>query len=60
MNDFKEKLIIFITNYPGTVIGCLTGLLAGLLLITFGPVKVATLLICIALGFIIGKMRDQQ
>jgi len=54
LNELKDKIMKLISVYPGPVIGCLTGLLAGLLIITFGPLKLILLVVCILLGTFLG------
>ncbi|MBI4777595.1 DUF2273 domain-containing protein [Candidatus Desantisbacteria bacterium] len=60
INDLKKKLLAFIAENPGTVIGTLLGLAVGLMVISFGLTKVIILLIIILIFFLLGRMRDMQ
>jgi len=54
VKELKDRIMKLISDYPGAVIGCLTGLLVGLLIITFGPLKLILLVVCILLGTFLG------
>lgn len=55
MNELRDKLIEIMSKYPGAVIGSLVGLLCGLLIITFGLLKVILLFVCILVGIFAGS-----
>lgn len=56
LNKLRDKIIEVISNYPGPALGSLGGLIVGLLIITFGLLKVILLIICIIVGIFVGAM----
>ncbi|MEA1960247.1 MAG: DUF2273 domain-containing protein [Bacillota bacterium] len=56
-----EKLILYIfTEHRGKAIGILLGLVASLLFISYGFWRTIFIMICIALGYFIGKKIDEH
>lgn len=55
MNDLKEKFMELLNTYPGMAIGAGVGLLAAILLLTFGFLKTLILVGCVAGGIFVGK-----
>jgi uncharacterized membrane protein len=58
--SFMEVILDLLDHHQGRVIGCLLGLLFGLLLIIFGLWKGLFIIICICLGYLLGKRIDDQ
>lgn len=56
MDNLKEKFMELLNTYPGMVIGAGVGLLAAILLLTFGFLKTLILVGCIVGGVFVGKM----
>lgn len=56
LRDFLPKLI----TYKGRIIGSLVGLIAGLLWAFLGFWRAVAFLICIFLGFFLGKKIDER
>lgn len=48
----------FVNENPGKSVGAVSGLILGVLILTFGFWKTIVILLFIILGFIIGKMID--
>ncbi|HOQ09078.1 MAG TPA: DUF2273 domain-containing protein [Syntrophomonadaceae bacterium] len=56
-----EKLIPFLLiEHRGKTIGVLLGLLASILFVTFGFWRTIFIIICIAVGYFIGKQLDEK
>ncbi len=56
-----EKLfLLIITEHRGKAIGILLGLIAGILVITYGFWRTVFIAICIGAGYLVGKKIDDQ
>ncbi|MDD2620669.1 MAG: DUF2273 domain-containing protein [Syntrophomonadaceae bacterium] len=56
-----EKLfLIIIEEHRGKAIGIILGLLAGILVMTYGVWKTIFIILCIAMGYFIGKRLDEN
>ncbi|HQA08528.1 MAG TPA: DUF2273 domain-containing protein [Syntrophomonadaceae bacterium] len=56
-----EKVIPFLfIEHRGKTIGVLLGLLASILFVTFGFWRTVFIIICIAVGYFIGKQLDEK
>lgn len=56
-----EKLIFYIfTEHRGKAIGIILGLIASLLFISYGFWRTIFIMLCIALGYFIGKKIDDH
>ncbi|MGE5404802.1 MAG: DUF2273 domain-containing protein [Candidatus Saccharibacteria bacterium] len=56
-----EQIIVFIMeNHRGKALGLILGLLVGILIISYGFWKAMFIVVCIVLGFIIGKAVDDN
>jgi len=56
-----EKLIPFLLiEHRGKTIGVLLGLLASILFVTFGFWRTIFIIICIAVGYFIGRQLDEK
>jgi uncharacterized membrane protein len=58
--SFFEQFSRWAGERPGQVIGALTGFVFGIMILLFGPVKTILVLILAAIGFILGKFRDED
>lgn len=56
--SFYEFFLDLMDSHRGKVIGIILGLLAGLLIIIFGFWKTVFIVICILIGYFIGKRFD--
>jgi len=56
----KDKLINFIINRQGKIIGAIIGFITGLFLLTLGFFKTLILLACSMAGYYIGKKIDNK
>jgi uncharacterized membrane protein len=58
------SLIDFITDWtkdnPGKAVGAIIGFVLGILLFTLGIVKTLLVIVLVAIGFFIGKTRDDN
>ncbi|MDD3268453.1 MAG: DUF2273 domain-containing protein [Syntrophomonadaceae bacterium] len=56
-----EKLfVIIVEEHRGKAIGIVLGMLAGILVITYGFWRTLFIIFCIAMGYIIGKKLDEN
>jgi uncharacterized membrane protein len=55
LSEFLERLKELVRKNPGATFGGAVGLLLGILIIVFGPVKTGILILCCAIGFLIGR-----
>ncbi|MEN6326240.1 MAG: DUF2273 domain-containing protein [Syntrophomonas sp.] len=56
-----EKLfLIIMEEHRGKAIGIILGLLAGILVITYGFWRTLFIIFCIAVGYLIGKKLDEN
>lgn len=56
--SFIETIIQWINDNPGKTIGICAGMVLGIVIISFGPLKTLFIIILILIGFLIGKIRD--
>ncbi|MCK9222867.1 MAG: DUF2273 domain-containing protein [Limnochordia bacterium] len=54
---FREVLILFLAN-KGKVLGAILGLVTGLLFLRYGFFRTLLVLLCIAIGYVIGRRLD--
>lgn len=57
---FEKAILYLITEHRGKVIGIILGLLASILFIKYGFWRSIFVLICILLGYFIGKKIDDN
>lgn len=56
-----EKMIVFLLEeHRGKVLGVILGLIAAILFVTLGFLKALFVILCLVLGYIIGKAVDEQ
>ncbi len=60
MNDFLSEAADWIRNNPGKAAGVFIGFLAGLLILTLGPVQTLLIALFVFIGYIIGKLKDDD
>ncbi len=58
--QIPEKLTEIFGSSPGKMIGAIVGFLLGVLVLTFGVLKILVVVIFILLGIIVGKMIDDR
>lgn len=58
-NLLGEIIRDLITNHQGKLLGILVGLIFGLIIIKFGLIAGFFLIICILIGYFIGKRYDE-
>lgn len=56
----KDKLMDFLINHQGKIIGVFIGFLAGIFLLTIGFFKTLILFLCIGVGYYFGKKIDNK
>jgi len=56
-----EKLVLYILQeHRGKVIGVALGLIAAILFVTLGFLKTLFIVLCIVVGYLLGKAIDEQ
>jgi len=58
--ELPGRLSELFSESPGMMVGALTGLVLGILVLVFGILKILVVAIFIILGVIIGKMVDDR
>lgn len=56
---WNEILAEIVTNHWGKLVGTLGGLIFGILTVSFGLLKALFIIICLVIGYIIGKRVDE-
>lgn len=57
---WEKLLLIIMEEHRGKAIGIILGLLAGILVITYGFWRTLFIIFCIAAGYLIGKKLDEN
>lgn len=57
---FERFLLLILTEHRGKTIGILLGLIAAILFINYGFWRTLFIILCIALGYCIGKILDDN
>jgi len=55
-----EEILFYLQKYRGRILGLVLGLLIGWLILHYGFLAAIFLLICIALGYVVGKRIDEE
>lgn len=58
--SFSEILQYLLENHLGKVLGLLLGFAVGILIILFGFWKSIFIIICVTVGYLLGKRFDQE
>ncbi len=58
--SFIQTVQGWINLNPGKTLGALSGFILGVLLFTFGILKTLVIILLVALGFFLGKARDDN
>lgn len=58
--SFFDQVADWIRENPGKTVGALAGGLIGILIFTIGWWKAVIVIVCIIIGFLIGKSRDDN
>ena len=58
--SFFNNLSDWANERPGQALGAFLGFVIGLLILIFGPMKTVLVIILAAVGFIIGRLKDEQ
>ena len=58
--EFLKTATQWMNDNPGKAAGTIAGFVLGLLIIAFGPVKAIFIIILGAIGFLVGKLRDEN
>ena len=58
--DFKQYIIEWINSNPGKAAGAIIGFFIALLVIVLGPVETMFIVVLVAIGILIGKIRDDN
>ena len=58
--NFLTVITEWINENPGKAAGSIAGLVLGILIIAFGPAKAFFIVILAAIGFLVGKLRDDN
>ncbi len=58
--DFIQFIKNWINTNPGKAAGALIGFIGGILILSLGVAKTILILLFVAVGFIIGKMKDEN
>lgn len=58
--SFIQTVQGWINLNPGKTLGALAGFILGILLFTFGILKTVVIILLVALGFFLGKARDDN
>lgn len=58
--NFLQAIADWINNNPGKAAGAAGGFVLGVLILTAGFVKTLLIILFVAAGFIIGKLRDDR
>lgn len=57
---WEKVLLLLLQEHRGKVLGILIGLLAAILVVSYGFLKALFIMICIGLGYFIGKKIDEK
>lgn len=57
---WEKWLVDIIDNHLGKAIGLFLGLIAGILIITYGFWQAIFIVLCVLLGFAVGKIIDEN
>ncbi len=58
--DFFEYISKWINENPGKALGAFSGFILGIFILTFGPLKTLLIIIFTMIGYIIGKIGDED
>ncbi|MBO8159198.1 DUF2273 domain-containing protein [Thermosyntropha sp.] len=57
---WEKFLFLLLEEHRGKVLGVLLGLVAAILVVTYGFLKALFIMLCIGLGYFIGKKVDEK
>ncbi|SHG65017.1 Uncharacterized membrane protein [Thermosyntropha lipolytica DSM 11003] len=57
---WEKFLLLILQEHRGKVLGILIGLVAAILIVSYGLLKALFIMICIGLGYFIGKKIDEK
>ena len=60
MNDFLKEQLLKIAGYKGRILGSGVGLIAGLIWAFLGFWRAVAFLLCIIIGYYLGKKSDER
>ena len=58
--DYFENIKEWISGNPGKAAGIAAGAVAGILILTLGVIKTVLVILFILLGYLIGKLKDDN
>jgi uncharacterized membrane protein len=58
--DLIRYILDWCNNNPGRALGALAGFILGIMILTLGILKTLLVFIFIAVGFLVGKSRDEN
>jgi uncharacterized membrane protein len=60
VNEFLKEILPKIAGYKGRILGSLVGFVAGLLWVFFGFWRAVAFILCVMIGYYMGKKSDQR
>ncbi|GAB6099030.1 hypothetical protein JCM16358_09090 [Halanaerocella petrolearia] len=58
--DNLEQLLLWLSDYRGRILGLVIGLLAALLIISFGVIPALFIMMCMGIGYYLGARYDNR
>jgi uncharacterized membrane protein len=58
--EFFKTVAEWMNENPGKAAGTIAGIVIGLLIIIFGPLNAIFVIVLGAIGFLVGKLRDEN